>query len=189
MCLPQGRLREGSEKAQLGEASSEELSSEQRRTMHRQDNAQTGIFLHSVGEVAREQEKPMGKTAAALQCTGTRGHIVPLEQIKFKTCQPQRCPGQFSSSALTGNKFEALRCHFCTSCFELFPSFTCSFPEDAHFSAKHVVVHIPELWSTQLTKGKGIWFPVLLTPQMGHRAGWSWPPSPRNDIALGQAIP
>lgn len=71
MCLPQGRLREGSEKAQLGEASSEELSSEQRRTMHRQDNAQTGIFLHSVGEVTREQEKPMGKTAAALQCTGT----------------------------------------------------------------------------------------------------------------------
>lgn len=89
------------------------------------DSAQTGMFLHSAAcKVAREQEKAMGKTAAALQCTGTQGDIVPLEQIGFKTCQPQRCLGQFSSSALTGNKFEALRCHFCTSCLELFPSFT-----------------------------------------------------------------
>lgn len=66
----------------------------------------------------------MGKTAAALQCAGTQGHIMPLEQFKFKTCQPQWCLDHFSSSALTGNKFEALRCRFCTSCLELFPSFT-----------------------------------------------------------------
>lgn len=87
---------------------------------------QAEIHLCSAGEVARWPESRKNQWVKQLQLYSMQewGHISPLEQIKFKTCQPQQCLGRFSSSALMGNKFEALRCHSCMSCFELFPCFS-----------------------------------------------------------------